>query len=130
MATVPTVSEYMARTVHTIGQEQPLEKAKEIMEKHSVRHLPVQHGGKVVGVLSLRDIQMFEQQEDGLKQAIFDVMTQDPFIVTPDTNLDVVAKKMEQHKYSCVIIAVEDKVQGIFTYVDALRALIDAYQRG
>jgi acetoin utilization protein AcuB len=125
MSAFLTVKDYMTKTVVSIGQEQPLAKAKELMEKHQVRHLPVQHGGKLVGILSLRDLQMFERQEAGLKLSIYEAMTQDPEIVEPDTPLKEVADTMAHHKLSCVIVAVDHKVQGIFTYVDALKALSD-----
>ena len=46
----------MSAGPHTIGREQSLAAAKQLMHKSHVRHLPVLHGGKLVGVLSERDL--------------------------------------------------------------------------
>jgi acetoin utilization protein AcuB len=48
----------MTPSPHTIGIEQPLSVAAEPMRAHQIRHLPVLHGGKLVGILSERDVQL------------------------------------------------------------------------
>lgn len=126
---VPRVSEFMAGPVVTVGQEQPVAKARALMEKHAIRHLPVQHGGKLSGIVSLRDVQMFGSAGDSEGISVADVMTQDPYLVSPTTPLDEVASEMVRLKYSSAIVTKNGKIEGIFTYTDALRALVDAYKQ-
>jgi CBS domain-containing protein len=37
--------------------------AEKHMNKHRVRHLPVMDGGKLVGMLSIRDVMVWRQRE-------------------------------------------------------------------
>ena len=52
----PTVKDFMTEMPHTINEDLSLKKAMEMMHEYGCRHLPVLHGGKVVGILSDRDI--------------------------------------------------------------------------
>ena len=45
-----SISEFMTAQPHSIGQEQTLAAAADQMRKLNVRHLPVLHGGKLVGL--------------------------------------------------------------------------------
>jgi len=50
-----TVADYMTAGPYTIGREQSLVAAKQMMQRIHVRHLPVLHGGKLVGVFTAVD---------------------------------------------------------------------------
>ena len=45
-----TISDRMTPTPHLIGAEQSLKAAHALMRSHDIRHLPVLHGGKLIGV--------------------------------------------------------------------------------
>ena len=53
------VSEIMSQPIMTIGHSLPIEKADEMMEKSSIRHLAVTKEEKIVGVLSIKDLILF-----------------------------------------------------------------------
>jgi acetoin utilization protein AcuB len=95
-----------------------------MMREHRIRHLPVQDGGKLVGVLTDRDIKLaasFEGSEDLVAE---EVMTPDPYTVLPESPADEVAKEMAEHKWGCAIVQQSNgKVVGIFTAVDGMRVL-------
>ena len=55
-----SVAELMTAAPHTIGSHETLEAAHRVMRKHSLRHLPVLRGGRLVGVLSQRDLYFVE----------------------------------------------------------------------
>ncbi|MFN7106320.1 MAG: CBS domain-containing protein, partial [Pyrobaculum sp.] len=50
------VLQYMVKNAITVSKETPLRDAAELMVRHNIRHLPVVEDGKVVGVISVRDI--------------------------------------------------------------------------
>lgn len=120
-----TVAEYMTASPLTVGDDQPLTRAHELMREHRIRHLPVLHGGKLVGVVSMGDLHLLETlgKFDLEKATISEAMTSDPYVVQPDAPLSEVAATMADHKYSTAIVAHGSKVVGIFTTTDALRAL-------
>jgi CBS domain-containing protein len=49
------ISEAMTREMVTIPAEQSLEECLTVMTRHHIRHLPVMEGGRLVGMVSMRD---------------------------------------------------------------------------
>ena len=95
----------MTGTPHTIGEEQPLSKAHELMQLHGIRHLPVLCGGQLTGLLSLRDLHLIETMR-GVKPAdveVSEAMSGMPYAVDADTPLLDVAETMEKMKYGSAV---------------------------
>jgi CBS domain-containing protein len=57
------VRDLMTREVTTCTRETSMVDAEKLMNKHRVRHLPVMDGLKLVGMLSIRDVMVWRQQE-------------------------------------------------------------------
>ena len=51
-----TVSELMTKRVRTLGVDAKLSEARRALSEERIHHLPVVEGGKLVGVLSSRDL--------------------------------------------------------------------------
>jgi acetoin utilization protein AcuB len=119
------VDDFMTRSVHTIGLKSPLTEAHRIMNEHAIRHLPVLEGGALVGMVSMRDLHLVEtlQGVDPKEVSVEEAMSQDAYTVPPGTALAEVARTMAMHKYGSAVIAHKGRVQGIFTTIDALKAL-------
>ena len=94
------VAEYMSRTPHSIGADQPLSRARAMMHEHRIRHLPVLRGGELVGIVTERDIAWFTLLEDEgrEKTLVEDAMTPFPYVTTPETPLREVAMVDERRK--------------------------------
>jgi acetoin utilization protein AcuB len=124
---IPTVQKYMTYVPKSIGHDQPLEKALELMREMRIRHLPVLKAGKLVGVLTDRDVNLVMGFNDVDPKTIKveDAYTPDPYFTKPDAKLDEVATEMAEKKYGCAIVVDNSKLVGIFTEVDALRALAE-----
>lgn len=110
---------------HTIGFDQPLVKALKMMREYQIRHLPVLEGGKLVGVLSERDIRLVESLKDVNidEVTVSEAYTPEPYVTASDTGLDEVCQTMVDRKYGCALIVDDHKLTGIFTWMDALSAI-------
>jgi len=118
------IQDYMSRTPRTIGYDIPLDTAKAMMKEHNIRHLPVLQGGKLVGVLSDRNVKSALGFPGGEKFLVEDAMMPDVFSVGPEADLATTVEEMADEKYGCAIIEDEKgTVIGIFTTVDACRVL-------
>jgi acetoin utilization protein AcuB len=128
---VPPVSEFMSLQTHTIGRDQNLTTAHRLMRAHQIRHLPVLDGGKVVGIVSQRDLHLMESLDDADPDAITveEAMTQDVCAVAPDAPLDEVAEFMLERTLGSVVVMRQGHLLGIFTTVDALHCLSRVLQR-
>lgn len=126
MKQMPLIQKHMTAMPHTIGKDITLDKAISMMREHHIRHLPVQDGGKLVGILTDRDVKLASGFINAGDTKVEEIMTEDPFTVTPDAPLDRVVTQMAEHKYGCVVIQQDNgKVVGIFTAVDGLRLLTE-----
>ena len=124
MKQVPQVQKYMTTLPHTIGKDIPIKTALSVMREHRIRHLPVQDGGKLIGILTDRDLKLASSFAESADLTTEEVMTPDPYTVAPDAPLDRVVLEMAEHKYGSAIIQQGNgKVVGIFTAVDGLRVL-------
>ena len=124
---IPTIQKYMTTTPHSIGAEQPLARAHEMLREHRIRHLPVLRGGQLVGMLTQRDLALIEtlKDVDAHTVSVEDAMSTDLYTVAPSTPLDAVVGEMAEKKYGSAVILDNHHVVGIFTTVDACNALVD-----
>ena len=124
MKSVPTIDKYMTAVPHTIGAEQTLAKAEKMMNDYKIRHLPVLKGGQLVGILSEGDVRLVEsfRDVDPEKVKVDEAFTPDPYVTSPKANLEEVCAQMVLHRYSSVLVCDNQKLVGIFTWIDALKA--------
>lgn len=125
--TATTMRDVMTGTPYTIGSDQTLAQAHRLMRERGLRHLPVLRGGRLVGVLSQRDLYFLESLSgiDVEIDEVADAMTPDVYTVGPGEPLREVARTMAERKLGCAVIVEADRVLGIFTVTDALRHIAD-----
>ena len=99
----------------------------EMMTAHQIRHLPVKRGNQVVGLISDRDLKLFlgipNFNPDHLH--VSNISSGEPYIVAPETPLSEVAKEMAAKHHDSALVIQGDELVGIFTTMDACRALAD-----
>jgi len=128
---MPAISRFMTPQPWTIGRDERLAKARDLMREHGIRHLPVLDGGKLVGILSERDVFLLERYSHiDHHMRVEDAMSVDVYTAGPDDPVDTVVDKMAQQKYGSVVVVNRGEVvEGIFTTVDGMRALADVVRR-
>jgi acetoin utilization protein AcuB len=122
---IPPVSKYMTTTPHTADGSVTLAAASKLMQAYGIRHLPVMAGEKLLGVITDRDIKFAESFSvvDPEKVTVYGAMTEALYTVSPETPLDEVVATMAEKKYGSAIVVQNHHVVGVFTTVDACRAL-------
>lgn len=110
---------------YTIGLEQTVDVAIEMLREHGIRHLPVCRGGVLCGVLSDRDVEFALRVDHAEPKDLLvkDCYTADPYVVEPATPLVSVAAHMASERIGCALVAEHGRVVGIFTTVDACGVL-------
>jgi len=122
-----TIADRMTKTPHLIGSEQTMKTAHDLMRTYEIRHLPVLHGGKLIGLISQRDLHLVESLPgvDPDTVRVEEAMTQDVYAVPPKTPLKQVITEMASRKLGSAVVVEGTKVVGVFTTVDALELLAE-----
>lgn len=121
----------MTPSVHTISMERTIPDARAVMLEHGIRHLPVLDGQKLVGLLSDRDLARLEgfPLVDFTLVSVADAMSDEPYVVTPDSPAVEVLGTMRDERYGSAIVCEDSKVVGVFTTTDALTVLAETLSR-
>ncbi|HTQ05652.1 MAG TPA: CBS domain-containing protein [Polyangiaceae bacterium] len=122
---IPSISKYMTTVPRTIDAESTLMTATRLMREGGFRHLPVVQGERLLGLITERDVRLVESFDkvDAATMTVGEAMSEPPYSVGPETPLDEVVNTMAEHKYGSAVIVQNGKVVGVFTTVDACRAL-------
>lgn len=108
-----------------VRPDTPVRGAHALMRSTNQRDLVVMDGEKLAGVICQLDLYLIQSLTDADPESavVEEAMTTDPYIVSPDVSLEQVARTMWTERYGSAIVVQDDRVVGIFTLADSLRAL-------
>ena len=116
------VNQLMTKEPTTVASTDTLEQARLLMEAGGFRRVPVVDQGKLVGILSDRDIR---QHAGHLTHTRVDAaMTQRVVTVTPSTMMERAAHLLLKHKVGGLPVVDGTRVVGIVTTSDILGAFV------
>jgi acetoin utilization protein AcuB len=129
------VSDFMSRQLTSVAPDDSLRAAMDAMQSRACRHVPVVEHGRLVGILSDRDLRRalvspFVLRERWYDEAVLDntliraCMSCDVVTVTPDTPLIHAAQLMRDRKIGGLPVLDNERLVGIITETDVLNALI------
>jgi IMP dehydrogenase len=100
----------------TVAPEQKISEAQEIMKKYRISGLPVTKHGRLVGILTNRDLR-FEKQLD---RPVSEVMTKDKLVtVKPGVGLDEAKEILHQHRIEKLLVVDDNfELKGLITVKD------------
>lgn len=127
------VEEIMKREVITIERNESVHAALGKIKEHRIRHLPVVEQGRLVGIVSDRDLRavspsflLQERDIDILKSTkVGEIMKCPVLTAHPLDGVDEVARIMYEYRIGCLPVIKGDKLVGILTDTDLLRVLTE-----
>lgn len=121
----------MTPTVYIVSPNATVAHARNLMVRHRISRLPVMEDGKLVGVLTKKDIAYrLRQGEPAWRRRPLDripvgvLMTEQPLVVAPDTGVREIAWMFAQKNISCVPVVDEGAVAGIVTKTDLMKSAL------
>jgi len=110
----------------TITEKASVSDAIELMKVNSIRHLPVVSQKKVMkGFLTLADLKQGLIPSMVADLTLTDLMIKKPITVDPDNDIEIAAQLIYKHKIGGIPVVKKNKLVGIITESDILRAFID-----
>ena len=116
-----TAAHVMQPRVETLSSQLRLEEALQAFSQSSHRTFPVVESGKLVGMLSQKDIANLSQRGLSSDHAIADAMTPEPVTVNPDDTLAYVLHLLDRHNLSSLPVVERRRLVGIITRSDVIR---------
>lgn len=121
-----TVDEYTSPILVMVNVSATIDSALELMQENMIRHLPVENQGKVVGIVSERDLLTHSGKNWEAMLTVEDIMNPNLLSVYRTEGLGEVALQLSSQKFGSAIVLDESgDVYGIFTTTDALNALVE-----
>ncbi len=121
-----TVDEYTSPILVMVNAKANIDVALELMQENKIRHLPVEDLGKVVGIISERDLLTHFGKNWATMITVEDIMSPDLLSVYRTEGLGEVALQLSSQKVGSALVLDESgDVYGIFTTTDALNALVE-----
>jgi CBS domain-containing protein len=110
------------RTLFIISGEQTVLEAARAMTALNIGAVPVCEEGRLIGVFSERDAMrgVICAGLDPATTRVYDVMTTDPCVVSPDDTVDRCMLLMKQHGFRHLPVCVDDRVIGFISLRDLL----------
>jgi acetoin utilization protein AcuB len=131
-----TVEELMTTRLLMIAADAEVQDAREMLERHGVHHLLVEDRGRVVAIVSDRDIlravspyaggiSAQRRDEATLRRRVFQIASYRLITVPPDAAALEAAALMLEHRISSLPVVGEDgRIKGLVTRSDLLRGML------
>ena len=116
--------------VITVAPDQIIREALALLAQHNIGALVVvDKNAKVIGILSERDVVRMATKRDNVSDMqVKDVMTKDVIVGVPQDDLMTVANTMTENRFRHLPIVDGDRLIGIVSIGDVLKAQRDQYQ--
>lgn len=130
------VRDLMQRDVVTVDAEAHLDVAEELMRMDRVRHLPVLSAGRLVGLVTQRDLfraavssalgaAPATEQRWLARIPVRQVMASEVFSAHPDADLRHAVELMLRERIGCLPVVEDERLVGLLGETDCLRHLAD-----
>ena len=130
----------MTADVITASPNTTLAEALTLTRSHRIRHLPIVQDGRLVGVVTDRDLRLamppiWAEQQDELRRAlrektVGEVMVTSIITTDPDTPIEQAAKLLYEHRIGCLPVMKDQTLLGILTETDVLRSFVELFGGG
>ena len=126
------VRDAMTRDVVTVGPEESAARAWGLCREKNIRHVPVVEGGRLVGIVSDRDLRDLSPPRATLDQEntfgwvrIRDTMSTGVVTAHPLDTVEHAAKVIYENRFNCLPVVADGELVGIITSSDLVRILVE-----
>jgi acetoin utilization protein AcuB len=121
----PSLKQAMTPFPYSIERSAPLAEARQVMDQHKVRHLPVTDGHELVGIVTDRDLRSALAVPMNRKivsnLTVKDLYIADAYVVDLEEPIETVLLTMAERHIGSALVTRRGRLAGVFTAVDVCR---------
>lgn len=131
------VAAHMSAEVYSVTPDTTIGQALSVTRAQRVRHLPVIDDDRLVGLVTERDLRLaappaWATDGEELRAAlntktVSEVMVSHVITTAPGTPIEEAAKLLYENRIGCLPVVEKERVVGILTESDLLRALVEFF---
>ena len=139
MKTDVPVSQIMTKNIMRLSLADQLSTAEAMFKKNHIRHLPVVHEERIVGMISYNDLlrisfaDAVNDEEDEVETTVYEmfsieqVMTKKVVSINSDTTIKEAGSLFLKHDFHALPVVDDDHLVGIVTTTDIIRFFLNGY---
>ncbi len=116
-----TAADVMQPRVETLSSQMSVDEAVQAFSQSHHRNFPVLENGKVVGIITQKDLIDIASQQLSGDRTVREIMTPEPVTVSPTATLAYVLHILNRYHLSCLPVTEGRKLVGIITRSDIIR---------
>src|SRR5690606_35387828 len=131
MKTVKHILHNKPAVVHVVSPNVSVLEALSVMMEKNISALLVTEGGRLKGIFTERDYarKIILKGKSSKDTAIQDVMTTDPYTITPDEAIDQCMQVMTNNHFRHLPVLDADTIVGIISIGDLVKSIIEDQQQ-
>jgi len=118
------IKNWMTKEPKIISPESLIFDAVEMMQKFSIRHIPVMENDELVGLITESSLRNAILRKDNKSEKIRDIMIRNPITIDYSSSIDHAAKLINEYRVGGLPVLDKRKLAGIFTTTDLVNAFI------
>lgn len=120
-----TVKDFMSSPVVTAEPEERVELLVKAMDKHNIGSVVIQRKGRVLGIVTERDIMRRACARDRSisETRAQDIMSSEVISISPEASILELSNTMHKHYFRHVLVVARDKLLGIVSAKDLIGVL-------
>lgn len=132
-ARMPQIRSVMTPFPHFVDAAESVAEVRRLLLHHGIRHLPVVREGRLLGVVSERDIEIalygMEAGSDPDALEVGELGIPPAYVVGMGEPLDRVLAEMARRHVDAALVVRDEKLAGIFTTTDACRHFAEVLEQ-
>ncbi len=119
------VRDVMSTDLVTVSPQESARRAYELMRDRRFRHLPVVADGRLVGIVSDRDLRPVLLSPGLAGATVAEIMSEEPTTIAPEAPVEDAASLIVVKKIGCLPVLDGERLVGIVTETDLLAVLVE-----
>jgi CBS domain-containing protein len=119
------VRNLMKSPIVSVGPEESLRRAAQVMREHGIGSVLIEEGDRVVGILTERDVMHAVAELGDLERAsVSDHMTSPVVTAPPNWDVAVAATKMSDNNIRHLVVAEQGRALGVLSVRDVMSVFL------